>query len=171
MDALRNFVVAAVAVVGLASCGGEETTDPADDAVSTTGSSSPSSTESSSASQSPSVVAEPATSAKELFATIDAAVAKEASVRQEMGSLNSPAGTVVEQEYGNGREDLAFTVDLGPQTDPFQIYRVDGLLYAEGQDPKPMTEIDPDDSALLAVTLYSDVHQDFQRMAMLAGDI
>lgn len=169
MDALRNFAVAAVAVVALASCG-EETTDHADDAASTTGSSSPSSTESATASQSPSVVAEPATSAKELFVTIDAAVAKEASVRQEMGNLNPPAPLVLEQEYGDGRDELAFTMDLGPHTDKIQIYRVDGLLYFEGQDPKPTSEIVPGDTALIAVLVRSDVRQDFQRMAMLAGD-
>lgn len=168
MDMLRNVVVASVAVVGLGSCGGGGTTESAGDPASA--SAGPSSTESSSPPQSPSEVAEPATSTEELFATIDAAVAKESSVRQEMGSRNSPAGTVVEQEYGDDRDNLAFRVDLGPQTGPFLVYRVDGLLYAQGQKPTPMSEIDPNDSAALAVTLYSDVRQDFQRMAVLADD-
>jgi len=70
---------ASVVVVTLASCGRENVTDHADDAASATGSSSPSATESATASQSPSVVAQPAMSASELFATIDAAVAKETS--------------------------------------------------------------------------------------------
>ena len=182
MDALCNLVVACAAVVGLSSCGDDGTTQEVGDPASTSASasvsspapasdsSSPSSTESSSESQSTSDITEPATSTTELFATIDAAVAKEASVRQEMGSRNSPASTVVDQEYGEDRGNLVFRADLGPQTDPFLVYRVDGLLYARGQEPKPMSEIDPNDSALLAVTLYSDVRQDFQRMAVLADN-
>lgn len=140
------------------------------DAAPTTGSSSPSSTESGTGSQSPSALAEPVTSAKDLFAIIDAAVAKEASVRQEMGNLNPPAPVVLEQEYGEGRDQLALTVDLGPHTDPLRIYHVDGLIYLEDQDPKPTSEIDPDDTALIAVMVRSDVRQDFQRMAKLADD-
>ncbi len=178
MAALRNFVVASVAVVGLGSCSGDGMTQHADDpesaaatdTASTSGLSSPSSTESSSAPQSPGEVAEPATSREELFAAIDAAVAKEVSVRQEMGSRNSPAGIVVDQEYGENRDNLAFRADLGPQADPFLIYRVDGLIYAQGQEPRPMSEIDPNDSASLAVTLYSDVRRDLQRMAVLTDD-
>ncbi|HSV39549.1 MAG TPA: hypothetical protein VLI04_12400 [Nocardioidaceae bacterium] len=169
MDALRNLAVAAAAVVALASCG-EATTNHADDPVSGASSSSPSSTESASTSQSPSVATEPARSAEALFASIDAAVARETSVRQEMGNQNPPAGLVVRQEYGAGRDEAAFILDIGHDTDPFQVYRVDGLLYAKGQAPKPMSDIEPDDSASLAATLYSDVRQDFQRMARQAGD-
>ena len=76
----------------------------------------------------------------------------------------------MDQEYGDNRDNLAFRADLGPQADPFLIYRVDGLLYAQGQEPRPMSEIDPNDSASLAVTLYSDVRRDLQRMAVLTDD-
>lgn len=170
MDVLRTFAAAAVAMAALASCGGEEATDHADDAVSSTGASSPSSTKSSTGSQSSSALAERATSAKDLFAIIDAAIAQETSVRQEVGNLNPPPAFVLEQEYGDGRDQLALTMDFGPHTDPLQIYHVDGLIYFEGEDPKPTSEIDPDETAMIAVMVRSDVRQDFQRMATLAGD-
>ena len=77
---------------------------------------------------------------------------------------------MLDQEYGDGRDQLAFTMDVGHGTDPLQAYHVDGLLYFEDEEPKPTSEIDPDETALIAVMLRSDVRQDFQRMARLAGD-
>jgi hypothetical protein len=170
VEVLRNLAVVAVAVAALASCSGEEEANHADHAASTTGASSTSSIESGTGSRSPSALPQPATSAKDLFAVIDAAVANETSVRQELGNLNPPPPVVLEQEYGDDRDHPALTVDIGHGTDPLQIYRVDGLIYAEGQDPKPTSEIDPDDTALIAVMVRSDVRQDFQRMARLADD-
>lgn len=158
MDVVRTLAVAAVAVAGLSSCGDGQVTSRADDPASTTGS------------PTPSAAAGPATSVKDLFGTIDAAVAKETSVRQELGNLNPPPTVVLDQEYGDDRDQLALTVDLGPETDPLRIYHVDGLVHIEGQDPKPASEIDPDDTAMIAVVLRSDVRQDFQRMARIAGD-
>ena len=171
MDVLLNVVAAAVAVAALASCGGEEATDRADDAASTTDAAGPSSTESGTGSPSPSALDGPATAAKDLFTIIDAAVAQETSVRQEWGNLKPPPAVVLDQEYGGDRDELALTVDLGPHTDPLRIYCVDGLIYVEGQDPKPTSEIDPDDTALIADMVRSDVREDFQRMARLADDL
>lgn len=149
VNVLRAIAIAAVLVAALASCGGQASSH-ADDAASS--------------------AAGPAASTEDLFATIDAAVAKETSVRQQLGNLNPPPTVVLEQEYGDDRDQLALTVDLGPHTDPLRAYRVDGLLYLEGQDPKPTSEIDPDETALIAVMARSDVRQDFQRMARLVDD-
>ena len=170
MIPLRNLAFAVIAVVALSSCGEEEATDQADATASATGSLSPASAESGTSSQPTSVAAGPAASTRELFATIDAAVARESSVRQEQGNLNPPPPVVLEQEYGEGRDQLALTVDLGPQVDPLQIYHVEGLVYFQGEEPKPTSDIEPDETALIAVMLRSDVREDFQRMNRLADD-
>ena len=78
---------------------------------------------------------------------------------------------MLEQEYGDDRDQLALTVDLGPHADPLRAYRIDGLIYIAGQDPLPTSEIDPGETALIAVMARSDVRQDFQRMARLADDL
>lgn len=148
---LRAVALAVVGVLAFGSCGGEVSTTAGAGGASPSG-----------------ALTEPAVSADELFAAIDTAVAEETSVRQEMGNLNPPPAVVLEQEYGDGRDALALTVDLGPQSEPMQVYRVDGLVHVEGQEPIPASEIDPDDTALIAVVMHSDVREDFRRMAEIA---
>lgn len=167
-EALR-VVAVLLALVALAACGGRATSavaEPAQQAGDRSENTTPTTTEAAEAAD-----AARAASARQLFATIDAALARETSVRQEMGNLNPPPAVVLEQEYGDGRDHLALTVDLGPRTEPLRVYRVDGMVHVAGQEPRPMGDVDPDDTALLAVAMHSDVREDFRRMARIADDL
>lgn len=177
MDVFRSCAVASLAVLVLAACGGETVVAaPAREAgspstpSSTPGTASPSDL-GTPATASPGDLGTPARSARALFESLDRAIAGETSVRQEMGNRNPPAPVVLEQEYGAGRDGFSLTVDLGPGVDAIRIMRVDGLVHAAGERPRPMSEVDPEETALMAVLLHSDVRQDFRRMAELSGDL
>jgi hypothetical protein len=113
----------------------------------------------------------PASSARQLFAALDDALAAETSVRQDIGNLNPPPTTTLVQEYGGGRDALAFVVDLGHGTEPLRVYRVGGLVYVGGQAPVRMSDVGPRDTTPVAQVLHSDVREDFRRMAAAAGDL
>lgn len=132
---------------------------------------------------------QPAATAEELFAELDAAIGAETSVHQENGNLNPPPPAILDQEFGAAGTDLRHYVDLGPTDEDlagmspedaaefegdglvFVIHRVDGVLYAEGSDPVPMADAARAVGGPLLATLQSDVRTDVARMAALARDL
>ncbi|MFC7500633.1 hypothetical protein ACOACQ_08235 [Nocardioides sp. CPCC 206347] len=111
-------------------------------------------------------------SAQKLFATVDAALAQESSVRQEIGNLNPPAPTVLLQEYGTEDD---FILEMDVQHDLLSFARANGEYFGRTSSKEPWTKAPgpppADDEHLLAVVAHSDVREDFQRMAAMARNL